>query len=79
MFHYSFLHCDTDCAKVDQDFQDTGQHTPHLLSHTFTGTNANRMKEIVVTFMEEYLEDTYKLGKPFLDRKKTMFGDYKNL
>ena len=77
MSHYSFLQCDTDCAKGDQDFQDTGEHTPHLLSHTFTGTNANRMREIVVTFMEEHLEDAYKLAKPWLDRKKTTFGDYK--
>ena len=64
MPHYSFLQCDTDCAKGDQDFQDTGEHTPHLLSHTFKGTNANKMREIVVTFMEEYLEDAYKLAKP---------------
>ena len=77
MSHYSFLQCDTDCAKGDQDFQDTGEHTPHLLSHIFTGTNANRMREIVVTFMEEHLEDAYKLAKPWLDRKKTTFGDYK--
>ena len=77
MSHYSFLQCDTDCAKGDQDFQDTGEHTPYLFSHTFTGTNANRMREIVVTCMEEHLEDAYKLAKPWLDRKKTTFGDYK--
>ena len=74
MSHYSFLKCDTDCAKGDQDFQDTGEHTPHLLSHTFTGTNANKMREIV---MEEHLEDAYRLAKPWLDRKKTTFSDYK--
>ena len=27
--------------------------------------------------MEEHLQDAYKLAKPWLDRKKTMFGDYK--
>ena len=71
------MQCDTNCAKGDQNFQDTGEHTPHLLSHTFTGTNANKMREIVVTFMEEHLQDAYKLAKPWLDRKKTTFGDYK--
>ena len=76
MSHYSFFQCDSNCAKGDQDFQDTGEHTPHLLSHTFTGTNANKMREIVVTFMEEHLEDAYKLAKPWLDRKKTNYGDY---
>ena len=60
-----------------QDFQDTGEHTPHLLSHTFAGTNADMMREIVVTFMDEHLEDAYKLAKPWLDRKKTTFGDYR--
>ena len=35
------------------------------------------MREIVVTVMEEHLQDAYKLAKPWLDRKKTMFGDYK--
>ena len=35
------------------------------------------MREIVVTFMEEHLQDAYKLAKPWLDKKKTTFGDYK--
>ena len=77
VFHYSFLQCDPNCAKGNQDFQDTGEHTPHLLSYTFTGTNADTMRQIVVTFMDEDLEDAYKLAKPWLDRKKTTFGDYR--
>ena len=75
--NYSFLQCDPNCAKGNQDFQDTGEHTPYLLSHTFTGTNADTMRQIVGTFMDEHLEDAYKLAKPWLDRKKTTFGDYR--
>ena len=78
MSHYLFLQCDTDCVNNgDDDFQDTGEHTPHLLSHTFTGTIAGMMREIVTTFMEQHLKDAYKIAKPWLDRKKTTFGDYK--
>ena len=61
----------------DDNFQDTGEHTPHLLSYTFIGTNANMMREIVTTFMEEHFENAYKTAKPWLDRKKATFGDYK--
>ena len=35
------------------------------------------MREIVTTFMGEHLEDAYKTAKPWLDRKKATFGDYK--
>ena len=35
------------------------------------------MREIVTTFMDEHVEDAYKLAKPWLDRKKTMFSEYR--
>ena len=38
--------------------------------------NADMMREIVTTFINEHSEDAYKLAKPWLDRKTTMFSEY---
>ena len=79
MSHFLFLQCDTDCAKGDQDFQDTGEHTPHLLSHTFTGTNADKMREIVTLWKNTWRMDIslQSLGdyKKFIKKKYSKFDE----